>query len=354
MHKAKLLLLAVFSLTMLLPLGNGMNKSSNAMALTEDLYPDMTKVGIDYSQYDRFYKDDNFRENYYNYHKQQHQHQPQQSGYDNNDYNIYETDKTTKYVNDMADYVEEKYQPYAKDNNYVKAQYSDFIKKIKCNNINSNLNGLNVNTLPGSTTAEDIGAQTLKNDDVSANSFGNSYERNNGKFAFDCINNNNNIVVEEVEEIEPISKICEECFAANFTLQTAISDAIANVDDGDDESFRISTVDAKGDIIADTFVFNSETDTIEKICNQIENAVENSGVPMSDTLVRTFFSLLLDRNGEGAQYQAALDDLIECLLEKGIIVHRDFATPPPSEICDNRIDDDGDGFVDGADSDCAP
>ena len=91
---------------MLLPLGNGMNKSSNAMALTEDLYPDMTKVGIDYSQYDRFFKDDNFRENYYNYHKQQHQHQPQQSGYDNNDYNIYETDKTTKYVNDMADYVE--------------------------------------------------------------------------------------------------------------------------------------------------------------------------------------------------------------------------------------------------------
>ena len=34
----------------------------------------------DYSQrYERFYKDDNFREAYYNYHKQHHQHGQQQS-----------------------------------------------------------------------------------------------------------------------------------------------------------------------------------------------------------------------------------------------------------------------------------
>ena len=46
---------------MLLPLGNGMNKSSNAMALTEDLYPHMTTGGVDYSQYDRYYKDDQSR-----------------------------------------------------------------------------------------------------------------------------------------------------------------------------------------------------------------------------------------------------------------------------------------------------
>ena len=91
MHKVKLIFLAGFSMIMLIiPLGNnGMNTISNAMAFTEDLYPDLTKVGVDYSQYDRFYKDDNFRENYYNYHKQQHQHQPQhkpqQSSYDNND-----------------------------------------------------------------------------------------------------------------------------------------------------------------------------------------------------------------------------------------------------------------------------
>ena len=87
MNSAKKFLLAVLSFIMLIPFGNGMNTSSNAMALTEDLYPDMITGGVDYSQYDKFYEDDNFRENYYNYHKQQHQHQPQQTGYDNNDYN---------------------------------------------------------------------------------------------------------------------------------------------------------------------------------------------------------------------------------------------------------------------------
>jgi hypothetical protein len=197
MHNAKLFLLAVFSLTILVPFGSGLNKSSNAMALTEDLYPDMTTGGgVDYSQYDKFYKDDNFRENYYNYHKQQHQHQLQQPGYENNDYNTYETEKTTKYVNEMADYVEGKYQPYAKDNNYLKAQYSDFMKKIKCNNINSNLNGIDAN-IGTNDPLSSIGAESIQ-DDPSTNSFGNGY-RNNDNFDVDCINNNDNIGPREPE-----------------------------------------------------------------------------------------------------------------------------------------------------------
>jgi len=155
-----------------------MKISSNAFAI-EDMYPDMTTGGgVDYSQYDKFYTDNNFRENYYNYYKQQHQHQPQQSGY-NNDYNTYETDKTTKYVNDMADYVEDKYQPYANDN-YLKSQNSD-LKKIKCNNINSNLNGIEANI--GGDNPLGIGAESLQGYDGSANWLGNG-ERNNGNFDF--------------------------------------------------------------------------------------------------------------------------------------------------------------------------
>ena len=38
---------------------------------------------------------------------------------------------------------------------------------------------------------------------------------------FVCINNNNNVVVEGEE---PIPELCEECFAANSRLQTAIED----------------------------------------------------------------------------------------------------------------------------------
>ena len=103
----------------------------------------------------------------------------------------FETDETREYVNNMAAYVEDKYQPYANDfDSYEKSQNSDFVKEMKCNNINSNLNGLNVNTLPGSTTAEDIGAKALQGDEE-ANTFGSASRNNNGNFDVDCINNNN-------------------------------------------------------------------------------------------------------------------------------------------------------------------
>ena len=104
----------------------------------------------------------------------------------------FETDETREYVNAMAAYVEDKYQPYTNDyDSYEKFQNSDFIKKMKCNNINSNLNGLNVNTLPGSTTAEDIGTKALQGDEE-ANTFGSISRNNNGNFDVDCINNNDN------------------------------------------------------------------------------------------------------------------------------------------------------------------
>ncbi len=104
----------------------------------------------------------------------------------------FETDETREYVNNMAAYVEDKYQPYANDyESYEKSQNSDFVKEMKCNNINSNLNGLNVITLPGSTTAEDIGTKALQGDEE-ANTFGSASRNNNGNFDVDCINNNNN------------------------------------------------------------------------------------------------------------------------------------------------------------------
>ena len=104
----------------------------------------------------------------------------------------FETDETREYVNNMAAYVEDKYQPYANGyDSYEKSQNSDFVKEMKCNSINSNLNGLNVNTLPGSTTAEDIGTKALQGGDKEANTFGSASRNNYGNFDVDCINNNN-------------------------------------------------------------------------------------------------------------------------------------------------------------------
>ena len=104
----------------------------------------------------------------------------------------FETDETREYVNYMAAYVEDKYQPYANDyDSYEKSQNSDFVKEMKCNNINSNLNGLKVNTLPGSPTAEDIGMKELQRDEE-ANTLGSASRNINDNFNVDCINNNNN------------------------------------------------------------------------------------------------------------------------------------------------------------------
>ena len=63
------------SLVMLLPFGTSLNIFSNAMA--EEMNPYLNNEDS-LEKYEKFYKDDSFRETYYNYHKQNHQLEPQQ------------------------------------------------------------------------------------------------------------------------------------------------------------------------------------------------------------------------------------------------------------------------------------
>jgi hypothetical protein len=93
-----------------------------------------------------------------------------------NDYG-YQADKYEKYANDMA------------NDNYYKSHGSDVVKKIKCNNINANINGVEANI--ETTDPLGVGAASLQDDDTSASWFAND-QRNNGNFDLDCINNNNN------------------------------------------------------------------------------------------------------------------------------------------------------------------
>ena len=89
-------------------------------------------------------------------------------------------------------YQADKYENYAKDmanDNYYKSQGSDIVKKIKCNNINSNFNGVEANI--GTDDLLGVGAESIQGDDASSNWLGNG-DRNNGNFDLDCINNNNN------------------------------------------------------------------------------------------------------------------------------------------------------------------
>lgn len=90
----------------------------------------------------------------------------------------YETDQYMKYAEDMT------------NKNYDKSQ-SDSIQKIKCNNINSNFNGIEAN-IGSENPLGSLGAEALESDDTSANVYGNDYQRTNGNFDVDCINNNDN------------------------------------------------------------------------------------------------------------------------------------------------------------------
>jgi hypothetical protein len=61
---------------MLLPFGSNVILFSNVMAL--NIVPSMNNDEDYLQKYKKFYKDENFREAYYNYHKQHHQHNQQQ------------------------------------------------------------------------------------------------------------------------------------------------------------------------------------------------------------------------------------------------------------------------------------
>jgi hypothetical protein len=71
-----IIFLLVGSLIMLLPFGTSMNIISKAMAL--NIVPSMNNDEDYLQRYEKFYNDDSFREDYYNYHKKHHQLESQQ------------------------------------------------------------------------------------------------------------------------------------------------------------------------------------------------------------------------------------------------------------------------------------
>ena len=141
------------------------------------------------------------------------------------DYEKY-ADDTKSYGND--DY-ESKYLSYGKDDNYKSKESrsnSVSIKKVKCNNINVNVNGLDFNGL--SPFFSGLAASEAQAEDEGESSYG-SYEtgyggsgesaNDNNSFKFVCKNNNNNIVVAVNETIpeSPKPLTCEDCFTENLS-----------------------------------------------------------------------------------------------------------------------------------------
>ena len=97
-----------------------------------------------------------------------------------------------------------------KDNKKVDRNIS--VSSLKCNNINVNVNGLELDVFPPFLGGGDLAAEAV-DDNIGASSFtpGNSDGSQIKDFRFICINNNNNTVIEEEEPIPPTP--CELCFA---------------------------------------------------------------------------------------------------------------------------------------------
>ena len=130
---------------------------------------------------------------------------------------------------------------YGKDSYKSKDSNSVNIKKVNCNNINVNANGLELNVLPpvlsnllSSGDEGERGAASYGSD----GSYGDK-SRSDGDFKFICINNNNNtVVVEEEPLISPVVDECAEaedietCFEENLlpgdflSLTTALGNGI--------------------------------------------------------------------------------------------------------------------------------
>ena len=92
-------------------------------------------------------------------------------------------------------------QPYGKDSYKSKDSSSAIVKKVKCNNINVNVNGLEITALPPSlsglltddaqaTDEGERGASSYGSGEGSYGSGGQSGYDNKNSFKFVCINNN--------------------------------------------------------------------------------------------------------------------------------------------------------------------
>ena len=119
-------------------------------------------------------------------------------------------------------------QYYGADNNYKKSYGKDVtVKSVKCNNINVNVNGFEIDALPPALSTLLTGGEADDNSYSYGSGNGNYGSESSGSeidFRFICINNNNNTVIEAEEEppipltppVPPEPETCEECFTTNL------------------------------------------------------------------------------------------------------------------------------------------
>ena len=186
---------------------------------------------------------------------------------------------------------------YGKDTYKSKDSNSVIVKKIKCNNVNVNVNGLELNGLPPFLTGLASEAQTADEGQTGASSYGsgktsygNGQSGSNNDFKFICINNNNNTVVVGEEPPTPIPPV-EECAETD-----EIEACFANAEFMDEGGFPALVAALESGI---TIGINGEEVTLRSF-NDICLAFE--GLTTYQQLVEAVDNILIDADvslGEG-------------------------------------------------------
>ena len=195
---------------------------------------------------------------------------------------------------------------YGMENDYKKSNGKDVsVKSIKCNNINVNVNGLELN-LTSVPFLSGLLASEAHEGERGASSYGSgsggSYDdksRSDGDFKFVCINNNNNTVV--VVEEPPVEDECEECFNTNTTLAGIITDIL-------EVPGPISLFPVFPDIS-----IGADVETIAQLCDFLEEQITEGNIPQSgliDIILR-----ILEINPEISEgvLEESVEALVECL-----------------------------------------
>ena len=206
-------------------------------------------------------------------------------------------------------------ESYEKDNSYDKSKDSSSVsvKKIKCNNINVNINGFNgleLNTLPPALNG--LTTEALADEgEVGANSVessGKSDGRHSGSdndSRFVCINNNNFNVGQDGGT--PVDDACDECFAE---LQVASPEVYAAI-----QGIISGGIDLGG--------FEFAGGTVDEFCEALSDFVRDSGAPLP-VPVSAIIAILPELEIDTAEDFLALLEFIECLVA-GDLIDIDFA-----------------------------
>jgi hypothetical protein len=215
--------------------------------------------------------------------------------YDNDEKDSYgkDRDRNDESRDHDKDYDEDDKKSHGKDKDDDKSKKdsnSVSIKKVKCNNINLNLNGIDADIrLP----INGVIAEAQAAEDEGTNSFEKSGGKSNDKkgqsdsdrdYRFVCINNNNNIVA--IGEPEPPT--CEECFTK------VLSEEEEKLDD------LIQAIEVASE---------GEVSSLQELCELFTEVVQDEGF-------RAFISeTLFTLGGDVRISEDKINEILDCLEE---------------------------------------